>query len=201
MKFKVGDTVKLTTSLSGLDMDKHYTIKHVDGNWLYFGDIDNVAGWNSIYFEKVRTPKPEMVTINKSEEAGLRMYFFVMYNLSGIQKGIQAGHAAIEYQLLHGKTKTYKNFARDHKTFILLDGGGSEDMIKRYNELEGFDVKFAAFKEPDLNNSISAIAFIVPEYIYNCKVDLNEYEERPWYYNSTEVEFFKYLKSFRLASN
>lgn len=126
---------------------------------------------------------------------GLRMYFFVMYNLSGIQKGIQAGHAAIEYQLKHGKTKQYKDFANNHKTFIVFDGGGSNDMLEREKELESFGIKYASFIEPDLNDSVSAIAFIVPESIYG--KDIKGLEDNRTY----EVDYARYLKSFRLASN
>ncbi len=34
-----------------------------------------------------------------------RMYFFVPYNISEIQKGIQAGHAALQYANLCGHTR------------------------------------------------------------------------------------------------
>ena len=129
----------------------------------------------------------------KTYNQGLRLYFFVMYNLSGIQKGIQAGHAAVEYGLKYGDTKLYKEFAKHHKTFILLDGGGSVDMLNREKELESHGVKFASFTEPDLNDSISAIAFIVPEKIYNLGED-------DWV-DYTDSEYNRYLKSFRLASN
>jgi hypothetical protein len=126
---------------------------------------------------------------------GLRMYFFVMGNLSGRQQGIQAGHAAIEYQLKHGNTKQYKDFARNHKTFIVLDGGGSNDMLVRELELGCFNIKYASFLEPDLNNSMSAIAFIVPEHIYS--KDIKELDDVHTY----DVDYARYLKSFRLASN
>jgi hypothetical protein len=132
-------------------------------------------------------------------EKGLRMYFFVMYNLSGIQKGIQAGHAAVEYGLKYGDTSLYKDFANHHKTFILLDGGGSNDMIEREHELLNFGIKFAAFKEPDLNYSTSAIAFIVPEEIYG--IDSKELKECVGIFFPSSLEYARYLKSFRLASN
>ncbi len=125
----------------------------------------------------------------------MRLYFFVMYNLSGIQKGIQAGHAALEYALEFGKTKQYKEFINKHKTFIVLDGGGSNDMLERELELEGYGIKYATFIEPDLNDSVSAIAFLVPESIYN--KDIRGLED----VYTKDVEFARYLKSFRLASN
>ena len=42
------------------------------------------------------------------KELELRMYFFTIYQLSGIQKGIQAGHAALEYARLFGNTDLFK---------------------------------------------------------------------------------------------
>jgi len=124
-----------------------------------------------------------------------RMYFFVMRQLNGLNKGIQAGHAAVEYGLKHGKKKAYKNFAQHHKTFIVLDGGGSEDMKSRMVELVCFKVDHAPFYEPDLNNSLSAIAFIVPESIYG--MDIKGLDDT----HTKEIEFARYLKSFKLASN
>ena len=132
----------------------------------------------------------------------MRMYFFVMYNLSGIQKGIQAGHAAVEYSRLADRYEdhsAYFEFADNHKNFILLDGGSSVDMQNRLLELNGLSIPNAIFHEPDLNNSLSAIAFILPEEIYG--IDLadpgvqgdEEYARR---YNIKQ-----YISRFRLASN
>lgn len=135
------------------------------------------------------------------------MYFFTMYNLSGIQKGIQAGHAALEYANKWGYTQSYKDFIENYKTFIVLDGGTSSTMIDREQELERFGVTFASFQEPDLNNSVSAIAFLVPENIYDA--DIYMCSDENGNYNGycdpsfTEEDFnlAKYLKGFRLASN
>ena len=56
-----------------------------------------------------------------------RLYFFVLGSLSGICKGIQAGHAAVEYARLFGDTLEFKDFAKYDETFILLNGGTSND--------------------------------------------------------------------------
>lgn len=132
---------------------------------------------------------------------GLRMYFFVMYNLSGIQKGIQAGHAALEYYQTFGKTKEYQDFITHHKTFILLDGGGSEDMKQKAEDLTRFKVDYDGFFEPDLNNSLSAIAFIVPEEIYGMDSAFIDYAKANPEFMDWKTEFAMYLKGFRLASN
>jgi hypothetical protein len=135
-----------------------------------------------------------------TDTKGLRMYFFVMGNLSGIQKGIQCGHAALEYYLKYGVTiPEYKDFIENHKTFILLDGGGSGDMYERRSELEEFGIHYASFFEPDLNNSLSAIAFIVPEEIYGRKVDQYYIDNLDTLVKEERIAL--YLKGFRLASN
>lgn len=110
-----------------------------------------------------------------------RMYFLVMYNISDIQKGIQAGHALQEYNLLYGDDLDFKGWAYLHKTFMVMNGGTCNvDGVNAYNDsfsfgsmeqhisdLMGFGVKCAPFYEPDLNNSMSAIAFLVNESAWN----------------------------------
>jgi hypothetical protein len=119
----------------------------------------------------------------------MRLYGFVMYNLSGIQKGIQHGHAALEYaSQFRDDPKTWE-FIDKHKTFILLSGGGSIDMLDRMRELDELGVKYAIFREPDLNNSVSAITFIVDE---------KDYQNDPM---NLSTKLGLYLKRFQLASN
>ena len=119
----------------------------------------------------------------------MRLYGFVMYNLSGIQKGIQFGHAALEYASKFKGDATTWEFVDEHKTFIVLDGGTSGTMLDRMEELEDLGIPFAEFREPDLNDSVSAIAFIVNEKDY---ADEDFYKINP---------ITQYLRQFRLASN
>jgi hypothetical protein len=110
------------------------------------------------------------------EELELRMYFFVPYNISEIQKGIQAGHAAIEYAHKFGQTELFKEFAEKYKTWIILNGGttrdtefngdiGSLNAIEEY--LEEYEIDFASFREPDLNNALTAVCFIADERVFS----------------------------------
>ena len=131
-----------------------------------------------------------------------RMYFFVMYNLSGIQKGIQAGHAAVEYSRYARNYKdyaAYNEFADNHKTFILLNGGGSNDMLKRRDELDNLNIPNAVFFEPDLNDSLSAIAFILTDDVYN--LDLNDPGVEGDEDYARRYAIKSYISKFRLASN
>ncbi len=146
--------------------------------------------------------------VNKNN--GWRMYFFVLYNISGRQQGIQAGHAALEYARTFGDTPEYQDFIKNHKTWIVLSGGGSNDILQREIELEEHGIKFESFQEPDLNDSVSAIAFLVPEEIYGLsdqdiedanyayRVELGDEEARKNYSNAITAT---YLRGFRLASN
>jgi hypothetical protein len=126
------------------------------------------------------------------EKLELRMYGFVPYNISEIQKGIQFGHTVVEYGLVNHLDNDYLNWAKYNKTFIILNGGTSNHSVDRYREeafnkgwredetyvgsmetikttLEENDVKIATFYEPDLNDMLSGICFIVDERVFNKK--------------------------------
>ena len=116
------------------------------------------------------------------EKLELRMYGFVPYNISEIQKGIQFGHAVVEYGLQNFHTTEYLDWAKYWKTFIILNGGTSNHSMNRYNdeeyvgsmetlleELNSNDVKLATFYEPDLNDMLSGIVFIIDERAFNRK--------------------------------
>lgn len=131
---------------------------------------------------------------------GPRMYFFTLYNISPIQAGIACSHAALEYVqkfALHANEdddhrKIIIDFIENHKTFVVLNGGTSITMLDRIQELDDLGIHWASFVEPHLNNSCSAIAFIVDESEYNP--------------SKTEVIYetnfiYEYLQNFNLASN
>jgi len=108
-----------------------------------------------------------------------RMYFLTMYNISSIQKSIQAGHAQMEYALKYWEDEDFQDWAKNHKTWIILNGGTSNHSpnysdigtMERYSfTLKQEEIKCAQFYEPDLNDSLSAIAFLVDERVFN-KVD------------------------------
>lgn len=121
------------------------------------------------------------------ENLELRMYGIVPYNISEIQKGIQFGHAVVEYGQMAkrsiGGEQQYDDWADRWKTFIILNGGTSNHSQNRYHEgqfegtmeqhlatLEEAGVDTAAFYEPDLNDMLSAVVFIVDERVFNKKL-------------------------------
>ena len=85
-----------------------------------------------------------------------RMYGLVNYQLSGIQKGIQFGHAVVEYGLKYFNDPDYQEWANENKTFIILNGGTTNsDMLslgtlnQHADFLKRLGIKFTEFYEPD----------------------------------------------------
>ena len=104
------------------------------------------------------------------------MYGLVPYNISEIQKGIQFGHAVVEYGLKHSKDDDYKDWAEYHKTFIILNGGTSTTMRQNVMILNEENIKNACFVEPDLNDMMSSTVFLVDSRVYDRENYLDFYE-------------------------
>jgi hypothetical protein len=126
------------------------------------------------------------------EKLELRMYGLVPYNISPIQQSIQFGHAVVEYgqkmkylgEHNQSLNTQYNDWADNWKTFIILNGGTSNHSINRYHQsdepfvgsmesnlvlLEQNGIEIATFYEPDLNDMLSAVVFIVDERVFNRK--------------------------------
>lgn len=139
--------------------------------------------------------------MEKNIELEWRMYGLVPYNISEIQKGIQFGHAVVEYgeivKDIEDKYKDsesrfydytmkisndYHNWAKNWKTFMILNGGTSNHTQNRYQvgefngtmeghlkEISENGINYATFYEPDLNDMLSAIVFLVDERVFKLK--------------------------------
>ena len=116
-----------------------------------------------------------------------RMYGLVPYNISPIQQGIQFGHAVVEYGLEYGHKSDdpYLQWARNDKTFIILNGGTTnrnEDHWGTLNqsvlELGRLRVQYTTFYEPDLGDQLTAIVFLVDERVWD-KEKYPEYDFLP----------------------
>ena len=106
------------------------------------------------------------------------MYGLVPYNISPIQQGIQFGHAVVEYGLTYGHKSDdpYLQWARNDKTFIILNGGTTnpKENSKFYgtlnqsrDQLREMKVQCESFYEPDLGDQLTAVVFLVDERIYD----------------------------------
>ncbi len=84
-----------------------------------------------------------------------------MRHYSGIQKGIQSDHAGTEYALKYFDTPEWQRWARRDKTIILLEAFTDTQLLETYNALKKLKVPVTKFHEPDTNNCLTAICFLV----------------------------------------
>lgn len=108
-----------------------------------------------------------------------RMYGLVAYQLSGtIHAGIQFGHAVVEYQQnikgLSNLEKIYDKWAKQDKTFIILNGGTTNNTLDKLGTLNQHlrtltdnGVATSVFHEPDLGDQLTAVVFLVDERVFN----------------------------------
>jgi hypothetical protein len=108
-----------------------------------------------------------------------RMYGLVPYNLSPIQQGIQFGHAVVEYGLLYWETPEYQRWAKEDKTFIILNGGTTNSRFSMDDglpigslnnhllELDKLGVEVTFFHEPDLGDQLTAVVFLVDDRVWD----------------------------------
>lgn len=141
------------------------------------------------------------------EKLELRMYGLVPYNISPIQQGIQFGHAVVEYAQKYKNNDTYNDWADNHKTFIILNGGTTnkknslEDglpfgtMNQHLLTLHENGIDLATFQEPDLGDQLTAIVFIVDERVFN-KKDYLDFED--WLIHTYSTD--ELLKDLNLSS-
>lgn len=132
-------------------------------------------------------------------ELELRMYGLVPYNISPIQQAIQFGHAVVEFGQIIKKPQPltkmsldapmiYDDWANNWKTFIILNGGTTNNNIDEEGtpfgtmnqhllHLKSMNVDIATFCEPDLGNQLTSIVFIVDERVFNKRKypDLNDW--------------------------
>jgi len=161
-----------------------------------------------------------------------RMYHFVIYQLSGIQAGIQSEHAVVEYIKTHWKDLDLQQWMNVDKTLIIKNGGTTNSVgyaaysAEEYtgslqdilHKLTDFGIKAEAFYEPDLNNAMTSIAFLVDERIWDVEkypdfltipgvllhpMDnrILEAEAKEKGFTRKHLEIRDYLNSFHLAKN
>lgn len=118
-----------------------------------------------------------------------RMYGMVNYQLSGIQAGIQFGHAVQEYNNIMMDTvakglnpdekamKAFNKWRKEDKTFIILNGGTTN--TRRFNGnfvgtlnqakalLDEKNIQNAEFLEPDLGDQLTAFVFLVDDRVFD----------------------------------
>ena len=129
--------------------------------------------------------------LDYKKELELRAYFFVPYNLSSTQHGIQAKHAFDEFLLKYGRHQPLHyvwEYMESHKTVIILNGGttnnrfelGTGNPLGTLNkiliDLVENKIEFSYFNEPDINDALTAVCFLADERVWN-------YEDYPDFLN------------------
>jgi hypothetical protein len=126
----------------------------------------------------------------------MRFYAFGNYYLSSLQQALQANHVCVElynkYNFQFLELKSYdeltsfskrnamswsylREWAKDHKTIVLLNGGNSKDLRDIHNMMMGEDFErsnhdypFASFHEDEqsLNGALTSVGIVLPAKIY-----------------------------------
>jgi hypothetical protein len=105
----------------------------------------------------------------------MRAYFFGNMYLSSIQQGIQAAHVLGEMFIKYTQpddmeTEMLHEWAKNHKTMILLNGGYSESIRDLYEFLKSSEnpYPFADFHEGQdaLDGALTSVGIVLPEKIY-----------------------------------
>lgn len=129
----------------------------------------------------------------------MRFYGYGNYYLSSLQQGLQAGHCVAELFVKYvndkQKLKTVFDWAKDHKTKVLLNGGNSGSLANIHGFFEslvekGMDLPFVKFHEDEesLNGALTYVAMIVPQEIYEMSFEIKEktymgnYSDDSWQY-------------------
>ena len=144
----------------------------------------------------------------------------VNYQLSGIQKGIQFGHAVVEYANDHFLDEEYQQWAKNDKTFIILNGGTTnntrlkEGTLNLYlTEMIEQGIPVGEFSEPDLGDQLTAFVFLVDDRVFDKEAwpdfdgpeMIGPYYEWKMKFAETEKEADRiiwlrsFLKNFKLA--
>lgn len=105
----------------------------------------------------------------------MRLYTFCNYYLSSIQQGIQTAHVVHElfnkYDEYSPQSVSLKEWSKNHKTIIVLNGGNSSMLREIYELLHSHRNPFPYVKfhedEESLNSVLTCVGVVLPEKIYN----------------------------------
>ena len=108
------------------------------------------------------------------------MYGLVPYNISPIQQAIQFGHAVVEYANNYFNDDDYQAWAKNDKTFIILNGGTTNkdfetelnisykgSLNNNASTIDQHNLKHGVFFEPDLGDQLTAVVFLVDDRVWD----------------------------------
>lgn len=135
----------------------------------------------------------------------LRLYSFQNFYLKGIHAGIQTAHTIAEMstQTADDCYHEYTDWADNHKTIVVLNGGMQKDLEELLEFLGQNSGQFfyGWFHEESgaLNGALTNVSIIVPERIFNFKKNTPKRYIRPWYVLGSKTEnpdYIRYMREF-----
>lgn len=131
-----------------------------------------------------------------------RFYGFGNYYLSSLQQGLQAAHA-VGNLCVGFKTNTPQHaiayeWALNHKTMVLLNGGNSDSLANIHIKLQyfaekGMTLPFTDFHEDEasLNGALTYVGIIIPSVIYESAQQLRNSVDKVVFIDILKTEGFK----------
>ena len=135
----------------------------------------------------------------------MRFYGFGNYYLSSLQQGLQAAHAAVDLAMKCSSRRCdddtwnqYVDWAENHKTMVLLNGGNSADLQELFDFLncEENPYPFVKFHEDDisLNGALTYVGAVLPPKIYDSAARIRACRDHEYVIEKNELQI-KDLKS------
>lgn len=145
-----------------------------------------------------------MRTLEEIRKGPLRLYSFVNYYLSDLQRGLQTAHLIPELYMKYrfsssGATLILDAWAYMNKTIIILNGGNQKNLADILHQFQkaGLNYPYAMFQEDDdsLNNALTCVGIIFPEFT---KQDVEDYADVA---DGTDdfIDLMRLIRSYPLA--
>jgi hypothetical protein len=136
----------------------------------------------------------------------MRFYGFGNYYLSSLQQGLQSAHVVGElfttYNRLTEKYSQVHDWAQNHKTMVLLNGGNSKDLAELFDffNQENNPYAFAKFHEDEqsLNGALTYVGIVLPSKIYDASANMRLFTH---FYNPVTEELRLDLKPEGFTEN
>lgn len=145
-----------------------------------------------------------MRTLEEIRKGPLRLYSFVNYYLSDLQRGLQTAHLVSELYMKYRFSSSRVTFILDawaymNKTIIILNGGNQKNLSDILHQFQkaGLNYPYTMFQEDDdsLNNALTCVGIIFPEFT---KQDVEDYVDVA---DGTDdfIDLMRLIRSYPLA--
>lgn len=190
------------------DMVRIYDLSQWPTDWTFYEDsfFNEKIGYSEFHKRLSQCSyKVRSMPRKTANYLTYRMYGLVPYNLSPIQQGIQFGHAVVDFQWQNADVPhtglAYTKWSKIDKTFIILNGGTTNNNPDRLGTLQQYrdllkmnDVACAEFYEPDLNDTLTAVVFLVDERVFDREMYPDFQEDLMVSVNKSMIQYQKWVE-------